>query len=300
MRRPVLPLILVLLLCSVLSGVRSEPVGMAYLKIGAGADAVGMGDAVVSHVDGPTATYWNPGALGFLPGLQVGMVHNESFLSVRQEFAGLVRNLGRWSVGASFNGTWTDNLTAYSDSGDSIGYFGYYGYAAALSGGYRLNDTWGVGGSVKLIQEAIDVWSVSGVAFDLGLQARELLPRLDAGVSMLHLGPSLKYVQESFALPLTVQGGLTYHLGLPALGAEALLVAELRKIRKEDASLHIGIEYRLQQAVQLRAGYRTGLDTEDVSLGLGFRRGRLQADYAYVPFGEELGNQHRIGLTYRR
>ena len=50
----------------------------------------------------------------------------------------------------------------------------------------------------------------------------------------------------------------------------------------------------------MRIGYRDGLDTEDVSFGIGFHQGSIQADYAYVPFGEDLGSQHRVGLTYRR
>lgn len=282
-------------------GLAADPVGMAYLKIGAGAEATGMGEAVVSNTDGPTATYWNPGALPLLQGSQAAFVHNESFFDVRQEFVGLTRAIGRFGVGLSFHGTWVDNLKAYGDEpADYLGTFGYYGFAAGVSGGYRLSDAWGVGAGVQLLREAIDVYDASGTAFDLGLQGRGVLPHLDCGLSILHMGSSMKYVEQSILLPVTIQGGVTYHVPIPQANSEALLAVELRQIRDEDASLRLGLEYRLHQAMSLRAGYRSALDTEDVSFGLGYKRGRIQADYSYVPFGEDLGAQHRFGIIYRR
>jgi long-subunit fatty acid transport protein len=301
MRKHQIYVLLGLLLLAPNVGVAADPVGMSYLKIGAGAEATGMGEAVVSNTDGPTATYWNPGALPFLAGFQAGFVHNESFFDVRQEFAGITRAIGRFGVGLSFHGTWVDNLKAYgNEPADFLGTFGYYGVAAGISGGYRLTDRWGVGAGVQLLREAIDVYDASGAAFDFGIQGREILPRLDCGLSVLHLGSSLKYIEQSFLLPMTVQGGVSYHIPLPQASSEALLAVEVRKIRDEDTSLRLGIEYRLQKAMSLRAGYRSALDTEDVSFGLGYRRGKIQADYSYVPFGEDLGSQHRFGIVYRR
>jgi hypothetical protein len=280
--------------------VSADPTGMAYLKIGAGADAVAMGEAVVSNVDGPSATYWNPAALAFLPNLQASVVHNESFQTIRQEFAALVRPIGPVGAGLSFHGTWTENLDSYDEQANFLGQFGYYGLAVAASAGTKLSEQWGVGATVKLLREAIDVYDASGVAFDLGVQGRDLLPRLDVGFAVLHLGGSMTYIDQAFDLPMTIQGGATYHVPMANMKGEALLAAEFRKVREEDANLQLGLEYRVQQTARLRVGYRSALDTEDVSFGLGFLLGRMQADYAYVPFGEDLGSQHRIGLTFRR
>lgn len=282
------------------SSAGAEPVGMAFLKVGAGAEAVGMADAVVSNVDGPTATYWNPAALAFLPNLQASVVHNESFQTIRQEFAALVRPIGPVGAGLSFHGTWTENLDAYDEQANFLGEFGYFALALAGSAGYKVTPTWGVGASVKFLQEAVDVYDASGVAFDMGVQGRNVLPRLDVGLAVLHLGGSMEYIDQPFDLPLTMQGGATYHVPLTRMKGEALLAAEVRKVRDEDANLHLGLEYRIQQSARMRVGYRSALDTEDVSFGLGFLLGHVQADYAYVPFGEDLGSQHRIGLTYRR
>jgi hypothetical protein len=278
----------------------SKPAGMAWLKIGVGADAVAKGNAVVSNVDGPGATYWNPGALALMTGTQYGFAHNESFQSIRQEFAGAVRNFGRVSLAGSFHGTWTDNMESYDSAGNYLGQFGYYGLAAGVTGGYSLNDQWGVGLTAKYVRESLDVFSASGMAYDLGVQGREVLPRLSLGMSVLHLGSTMKYVDTEFQLPLTIQGGASYRMPLSALGAEAIVAAELRKVRDEDASLLFGIEYRVQQIARLRFGYRSAMDNEDVSFGVGLRHKQVEADYSYVPFKDDLGAQHRIGLTVRR
>ena len=290
----------VLLIAGATAAEASNPSMMAFLKTGAGADAVGMGDAVVSSVDGPNATYWNVGALGFLPGTQASVVHNESFQSVRQEFAGLTHSFGKWAVGGSFLGTWTEDIDSYDESANYLGQFAYYGLAAGLSGARRIGDAWSAGVTAKYVRDAFDVYSASGLAFDIGIQGRGvLLPRLDAGLSILHLGAKMSYVEKSYDMPRTIQGGVSYLLPLSAIGSEALLAAEVRSILGEDASFQTGIEYRIQQVASLRVGYRSALDTQDLSYGIGFRNGALSADYAYVPFGEDLGAQHRVGLTYR-
>lgn len=302
MRLSVLLLLFVVMLATIPpdSATAGQPTTMAFLKMGAGADAIGMGDAVVSNVNGPNATYWNAGATGFLPGIQATMVHNESFQSVRQEFAGLTRSFGRWTLGGSFLGTWTDNMDSYDESANYLGKFAYYGFAAGLTGARRLSDTWGAGVTVKYVRDAFDVYSSTGVAVDLGVQGREVFPHLGVGLSVLHLGSKTSYVEKSYDLPRTIQAGVSYLVPLSALGSEALIAAEVRSILGEDTTFLTGIEYHVKQTAHLRVGYRSGLDTQDVSFGVGFKKAPLVVDYAYVPFGEDLGSQHRVGLTYRR
>ena len=49
---------------------------------------------------------------------------------------------------------------------------------------------------------------------------------------------------------------------------------------------------------RLQVGYRSGLDTQNISLGLGIGRGHIRGQYAFVPFRESLGDQHRISLLF--
>ncbi len=275
--------------------------GFSYLKIGAGARSVALGDAVVSHVSDASANYWNPGAIALMDGWHAELMHNESFQNVRYEFVSLTRRLSRrHSVGLFFNGVWTDNLRGYNERGEFEGHFGYYGVAAGASYAFSLTDRIGIGAGVKLLQEAMDEYSAGGPAFNLGIQAREpfarILPRTDFGLSVRHLGGEMEYEAEPFDLPTAVQGGVTHTLPIAAAQGQLLLAAEFRTTRGEDSQFLVGTEYRYQDAARLQVGYLTNHDTQDVSFGVGVGRGVIKAQYSFVPFGEELGEQHRLSV----
>ena len=51
--------------------------GFAFLKLGVGARAMGMGSAYVAIADDPTALYWNPAGLASVTKTQVTAMHNE-------------------------------------------------------------------------------------------------------------------------------------------------------------------------------------------------------------------------------
>ena len=270
--------------------------GLSYLKIGAGTRAVAMGNAVVSHVNGPAATYWNPGALALMEGSQAELMHNESFQTVRYEFATLTHQRDRHGFGAAFHGIWTDNLRGYDEAGNFTGDFGYAGIAVSGSYAFALTDRLGAGVGIELLREQIDIETASGTAFNFGLQARDVLPRLDLGLAVHHAGSKMKYDVESFELPLTVQGGASYWLPLNALNGGMRVALEVQSVRDEDTRILIGTEYAYQDLTRLQLGYRSGLDTEDVSVGFAVGRHGLNAQYAFVPFSENLGDQHRFSV----
>ncbi len=275
--------------------------GFSYLKIGAGARSVALGDAVVSHVNDASANYWNPGAIALMDGWNAELMHNESFQSVRYEFASVTRRLSdRHGVGLFFNGVWTDNLRGYNETGEFVGHFGYYGVAVGASYAFALTDRIGIGAGVELLQEAMDEFSAGGPAFNLGIQAREpfagILPRTDFGLSVRHLGGEMQYEAEPFDLPTAIQGGVTHTIPIAAAQGQLLLSGEFRRTRGDESQLLIGTEYRYQDAARLQVGYLSNHDTQDVSFGVGIGRGVVKAQYSFVPFGEELGEQHRLSL----
>lgn len=274
----------------------SSATGLAYLEIGAGARSIALGNAVVSNVDGPDATYWNPGAVALLPGTQAEVMHTESFQTVRYEFASLTRSLGRHGIGASFHGVWTDNLQSYDETGAFLGDFGYAGMAVSGNYGFAVTENLGIGLGVEYIREQIDVSDASGMGVSFGVQARELLPRTDFGASALHLGSAMKYEAEEFDLPTIVQGGITHRLPLQALDGQMQISAEVRKARDDDAQILFGTEYRYRQFTRLQVGYQTNHDTQDVSFGVGLGMEHIRGQYAFAPFSDDLGDQHRFSV----
>jgi len=270
--------------------------GLAYLEIGAGARAIALGNAVVSNVDGPEATYWNPGAVPLLGGTQAELMHTESFQTIRYEFATLTRTFGRHGLGASFHGVWTDDIRSYDESGTFLGDIGYAGLAVSGTYGLAVTENLGIGVGIEYLREQIDVADATGLGFSFGARARELLPRTDFGASVLHVGSSMKYESEEFDLPTTVQGGITHRLPLQAFNGQMLVSAEIRKVRDTDAQALFGTEYRYKEYTRLQVGYQTNHDTQDVSFGVGVGMDHVRGQYAFAPFGDDLGDQHRFSV----
>ena len=122
------------------------------------------------------------------------------------------------------------------------------------------------------------------------------MPRTDAGFAVLHLGSDMKYETQAFRLPLTMQGGLSHVVPLHSLGGTVRLAAEMRKVRDEDVCCLVGTEYEYQHTARIQVGYRSGLDSESMSFGMGMGKGRIRGQYSFVPFRNNLGDQHRIAV----
>lgn len=67
----------------------------AFLGIGVGARAMGMGNAVVSSTNDIYSAYWNPaGLLQTTTQLEIGFMHNEQFAGIaKHDFMGFLLQL---------------------------------------------------------------------------------------------------------------------------------------------------------------------------------------------------------------
>ncbi|MBI2387388.1 MAG: hypothetical protein HYV14_15470 [Elusimicrobia bacterium] len=72
--------------------------GAQFLKIGAGARALGMGEAMTASAEGPEAVYWNPGGLAGARGLELAYSRAELPASVHHDYAALALPVD-WSGG---------------------------------------------------------------------------------------------------------------------------------------------------------------------------------------------------------
>jgi len=302
---------------------------LPFLKVGAGTDAVGMGYAYSSQVTDATATYWNPAGLARTSGTDILVMHNEFIADLRLEYAAVARTLGRHGVGLSFNGLFTSDLEGRDVDGSFTGNFGYSDLAFSLayafdfnglfSGGLgRFADHFTSGFSVKYLREYIgDPMATrsdhiaQGLAFDFGAQYHT--DRLAVGGGVKNLGGDMAFDEqiavslsgdqtviggEFFALPLIMQGGATYRPGLELMDGDVAVALEARKVRGEDLNVLFGVRYDYRNVGSLSVGYRSGLDTEDLSFGLKLNKDRLRFGYAFVPYSDDLGNSHRVSLGY--
>jgi hypothetical protein len=291
--------------------------GLAFLKVGVGTDAVGMGHAYTSQVRDASATYWNPAGLSRAAGTDFLLTHNEFISDIRMEYAAVARSFGRHGLGLSFAGLFAGDLEGRDENGRFTGDVGYHDIALTLGYSFAASEALTGGLGVKYLREFIgdpgasDDHVANGLAADFGAQYH--VERFALGGVVQNVGSQMEFnrVQtvsqdglgptvggQPFDLPLAVQGGVTYFPSLDVMGGGVEVALEGRQVRGEDFGVLFGARYRYREIAALSVGYRTGLDTENVSFGLRVNRDALAIGYAFVPFSDDLGNSHRFSLGY--
>ncbi|MCB4790768.1 MAG: hypothetical protein LHV68_02665 [Elusimicrobia bacterium] len=150
------------------------------------------------------------------------------------------------------------------------------------------------------INQKIDDQTASGLVADTGLLLKGSA-KLDLGFSVLNVGSGIKFINEADPLPTTIKAGVcnkpTEHI---KIGIDA------SKSNDADANFGAGAEYCIKAGEKLmfpiRAGYRTGYETEQLSglaAGAGVMYNSVMGfDFAWVPMGI-LGDSMKFGLSLK-
>lgn len=291
-----------------------------FLRLGADARAMGMGEAARAVAEDATATYWNPAGLASLRTRHVSFSHAALYQGVFHDFAAFampipsrvggrrereLRSNQLGSIGvavlylnAGKIGEVDNTATATGDS------FTPQDAAFLAAWGLPLNRWLDLGLGAKLVHSRIK-GSASTGAFDIGTRARLRLGELPWTVAFgaYNLGGSLRFIKEDSPLPFS------FTLGNSFRPLKNLIVAvDLTAPRDSRIYPSFGGEYRaaLDQALSaaLRLGWqgRTSSGNLDgftgITAGGGISYNRLTFDYGWAPFGA-LGEAHRIGLSIR-
>ena len=260
-------------------------VGLPALRQGGGARAAGLAGAETALF---AAQALNPAARQSR-GRSVAFNHQASIQQIRQNHLHLtqVRGRGTWGLSAQL---WQANdlERRTGPSAEPLGHFGVYEGAVGLSYARQMERT-RLGLQLKFIHQAIFTQNASGLAADLGLM-RDISASLRLGATVRNLGRMNRLDQRETDLPLEARFSAVY------VGRADLLVAvEAQKVRGDDLTLHLGGEYRAGEHLRLRAGYQT-TENRSLSAGVGLAAKQWVIDYAYVPFGSDLGDAHWLSL----
>ncbi|MBI5239113.1 MAG: PorV/PorQ family protein [Elusimicrobia bacterium] len=283
----------------------------AFLKLGVGARAVGMGGAYTALANDVNALGWNPAGLSSLNKRELGAMHAELAAQTRYDFIGYAQPVkyGTLGVGAVYLSH--GGLEGRSETGAPTGTYGASDQAVSLGLASRLDAGLRLGANVKYIRSSIANVSAQSFALDLGGQYALKgvrgpgLPLL--GVSVQNLGPGMKYLDQTSQLPLTMAAGIGYQL---PVGLTFAMDFKHRP-HSRDSELSVGTEYALLANFALRAGYATqkayngtrasagGFSAlSGFATGLGFKMKAYSLDYAFTPAGE-MGNVQRFSLGAR-
>ena len=272
---------------------------MTFLKIGVGAEAMGMGESQVAATDDLYASYWNPAGLTRLQKPQIALMHNEWFAGINHEFVGFALPLGNvGTVGASASYLSFGELQGRDRDGNETTVFRPYDLALILSYARGFGDSLAFGTNAKFLREQIADETGTGIAFDFGgLYTFQEIP-LSLGFNAQHVGPRVQFIEEAFGLPFTFRLGVAYRLWSDAL----MLTMDIIRPSDNDVATGVGAAYTIGNILQLRTGYKYKIGGNDLGAmsgltgGFGLTLRQFQIDYALVPFGV-LGLTHRFSLV---
>jgi len=283
--------------------------GSAYLKIGLGARAVGLGSAFVAVADNSDAVFWNPAGLSQLENSHFGFTHAHWFQQVQYEALSGAQSISdrlTFGLGLHFLHTSEIERRFGPTDIDPVNTFSSGQFAArlALAGRLPLGFAWGLSGN--LIQQQIDLQTAVGSSLDAGLLFNPANSGFRAGVALQHWGRPMKFYEEKFNQPRTIRAGMSQSLfeQMLLLSGEATFIRDFLPRYELGSEVHFNLgEQANPPALFFRIGYQWRQDDcaqPGQCAGLGFRipvgSWAYHLDYAYQPYGL-LGETHHFSVN---
>ena len=154
----------------------------AFLKIGVGARALGMGNAYTAVADDVSAMAWNPAGLARISRPELGATHAELTTDTRYDFVGFAQPTKLGTFGAAANYLSQGTIEGRDVNGAPAAGYTASDEAVNLSFASRMTSALGLGANVKYIRSSIADASAQSYALDLGGQYCPLAIRPGPGL----------------------------------------------------------------------------------------------------------------------
>lgn len=272
--------------------------GLSFLKLGAGARALAMGDAYSSVSEDATAFYYNPARLNFGVKSNLSLMHNQSVQDLRTDFVAVKFPISeKLSMGIGLFTTSVSGIEIRSIPGASEGTFDSRNLSTGLSLGYKINKDVSIGITGKFLYEKIYVDEASGVGFDFGTSYSK--KNLNLAFVVSNLGSVNELKNQSSKLPSLVRLGGSYSFRKNKFGLNFALDG-FKVLNGGNFHVNAGAEGGYKDFVFLRLGYQTGYENKGITTGVGFKYKALCIDYAFVPYRESFGtsNSFSLGINF--
>jgi len=302
-----------------------------FLKIDVSARSIGMGGSFVAVSNDASAIYINPAGLARVNGYQAMFTHTEWIAGTNYDFGAVALNLtdiGSIGLMVSSFSSGDMEVTTTSDPDGTGEFFDVQDLLVGLSYSRNLTDNFSIGFTGKFIYQKIWRSDASTFALDVGTLFDTPFWGVVLGTSIRNFGANMKlegrdskfaydpdsrntgnvnvvnaeYELKDYPIPLYFQVGLSKTL---ELSEQNKLIIAVDAVTPNDnyEAVNTGFEYAWNEAVFLRAGYKSLFqdDSEEgMTAGIGFNLRlegtmKLQLDYAYADFGR-LDNSQRFTL----
>ena len=290
---------LIFILLSTALAAQSGKVGFALLKIGVDARAAGMANAYTSIAHDASAVYWNPAGLAGDETNSLLLMHHSWLQDINHEFVALKFVSGQHNLAVSLDMISVSGIELRNEiaSDDPIGETNALNTYLGLAYATTLFTDWQIGMQVKYLYEKYYMQSADGIAFDLGIQKKNIFNQLNWGFTIQNIGRMSSLKEQSTRLPVLLRTGISYYLPFRILNQNPQIAADITHVLDDVSLLHMGTEVPLTEYVDLRFGYLFGRASQSISAGFGLRYNVFNLAYAFVPYRYDLGNSHRFSLV---
>ncbi|MFH1097033.1 MAG: PorV/PorQ family protein [Candidatus Desantisbacteria bacterium] len=284
----------VLTAASVQAGISPGRDGVAFLKVGVGARAIGMGEGFSSIADDTSAIYYNPAGLTSIRCPLISTSYNKWIGNLSYGAVTYVNPCFKQSaIGISAVYLGTDGIPRY-DSTTLLGEYKAYDMSLNLAYAFRFSHGISLGINVKGIQEKIDDEETSGFAVDFGQLYHLPIDGLSLSSVIQNVGPNM---EAGYKLPTLYKLGIAYQFPDYPL----LIGCDWTKPSDNKLKINAGFECKMMNTFALRGGFDSQLFEDlngGINLGFGFPLGPYSIDYAFVPT-KRMGDTHRLSIGMR-
>ncbi len=274
--------------------------GAAFLKIDPTARPAALAGAYTGTTGDLDTMAYNPGGLAGLDHREAAFTHAEWLVGSQYDYLayGHPTRLGTFGISVLRQGY--GDLDGRDASRQTTGSFNAYDSAFTLAYGHSVGSGLGMGAALKVLERKIGSDRASSYAMDLGGVAGRQGQPFRLGVSILNIGPGMRFIDQYDPLPLTLAAGVSYQQGR----TWRCLVDLKHEPNDQRTTAMTGVEYSPLEAIALRGGYQLPLagtgdkagDLMNFRGGIGLQVSRFRMDYALAPFGD-LGLTHRFTLA---
>jgi len=263
----------------------------SFLRFGASARSLALGNAVAGVSDDVATAYWNPAGLAHLRTMEVTGMGATLFQDTRYGFFALGMPTEKWgtfALGATLvNSGEFERATLFEDLDETFSeQEGIFSFSYANGTG-----RFAYGVTFKHVSQNIGGAKGGGTGADLGLYFRPHR-NISLGAAVQNaLQPSLTLDEAEEKLVSSLRGGVA----LRFFNNRLLAMTDIVKTDYKDASLRSGLEVWPLREFAFRGGWDA--DREQWSAGAGFRLENWQFDYAFID--TDLGAKNVVSATLR-
>jgi len=269
--------------------------GLAFLKLGAGARGIAMGDAFSPIADDATAIIYNPARLTFGVNNNLIFMHNIGVQDLTTDFIATKFKIGKLGIGVGLMKASVSDIEVRVIPGPPLEKFTSQNISVSLAASYEIYTNLSLGVTSKLLYEKIYIDEASGVSFDIGTSYSK--DNLNFSFLIGNIGSMNELRNKSTKLPTLIRLGTGYLYtkdDFSILGA----IEGFKVLNGGKFHLNVGVEGGYKDFVFLRAGYQSGYENKFLTTGIGIKYKAVNLDYAFVPQTNTFGINHIFSVSF--